>query len=241
MIRSRSLVLPDTQKMNYFLCHGGTFFNHFTGKAILLNPKIENLVPKEKVIAPPTEITLFDDASSAVSSILLEGVVRQPDSIIFPEQHLQDLDDNSSESDDDLDGGSVSGPNDDDSNESTQRMGNFENAHQPNGQQNQPLGAPNVAGDSQSTPGKPPTVAKNAAHAPAFEPPNLLGRWLEQRDRNTIIPGIPPDSFVVSELGLLHLQHKHGFLLQAVQDPFVISKLGLLQLQHNHGFLLQAV
>ena len=96
MVRTRSVFLMDTQKMNDLLCHGGTFINHISKQATIFEPKMEHLANVGKT-QPPSEILVGDDSSSQISSVVLENVWRQEDSFAAPMQQEEKEEDEESE------------------------------------------------------------------------------------------------------------------------------------------------
>ena len=233
IVRTRGLHVPDTHELNKLLCHGGIFVNHISKHAIIFQPKMEDLVNGEKEAALPTEILIGgDDNSSFISSVVIENVWRQQGSLAPIEESNVEEDVADDESDSDIDGGSLRGgsvgdDDDDDDDEgygdfgdnesdvSTQRIGNV--AQNPNTPTitTQVHGARNDSGERQQNAvvqAAPPTTTE-----PVF-PPRLLERLNKQEELNTIKPSIGPDPLVISELGLLRIQHKHGLSLSAVKE-----------------------
>ena len=114
---------PQNKLMNDLFCNGGTYFNHFSKNAIVLDPKVEHLAnPKLPFPSPPEVIFInsIDDISfvSSVASSVASVAEEEND-----EDGVESV-----ESDNNVDGGSVRDEDEDDeSNESTQRIANLNN------------------------------------------------------------------------------------------------------------------
>ena len=233
LIRTQNWKAPSNKIMNELFCNANISFNHFSKNAIILNPKVEHLA--EKPCHPPTEVEVAtNDDYSIISSVVGEPFGSHDNATAASDEE-EELDDDhfSVASDENVDDGSVRNVNnvnndsdseDEDqhqSNGSTQRMeilaenGN-NNTNPATGEDgavetNTAFGDPQIGAD-QGTPAIPtnPTIADG----PDF---TLLNRWDKQLDDNTIQPGFPTDPVVVSELGLLHIQHTFGLSLEAVK------------------------
>ena len=57
--------------MNDLLCHGGTFFNHFSNNAIVVDVKIENLVTSRKIIAVGDT---FEESNSWIWILMMKNI-----------------------------------------------------------------------------------------------------------------------------------------------------------------------
>ena len=195
---------PNNKLMNDFFCNANISFNHFSKNAILLDPKIDDLKIPDPVTSlhHPTEVMVaLNDDFSYLSSILVE-----PPLDFDNNPNVEEDDDHISlESDDNVDDGSVHNE-EDESTGSTQRMENLvENQHNTNNNVEQ--GAAVIH----------ETLRSETSLTTDGRDLSLLNRWVLQREKNTIRHGIAPDPVVVSELSLLHLQHKHGLSLEAVK------------------------
>ena len=206
-IRTQNWKPPNNKLMNDFFCNANISFNHFSKNAILLDPKIEDL----KIPAPvtslyhPTEVMVaLNDDFSYLSSILVEPPLGYDINANGEEEFHVNDDHISLESDNNVDGGSVRNE-DDESIGSTQRMENLAPNHN-----NTINGEQGAAAIQHTLPAETATTTDDRDYT-------LLNRWTFQREKNTIRRGIAPDPVVVSELSLLHLQHKHGLSLEAVK------------------------
>ena len=193
--RSTNWKAPHSRELNNIFFNKGTFFSHFSNKAILLEPKLEHLssLPNVTISTPTDNTSLCFDTQDSPS---LQSSTNQ--SLDHNREVL------SVQSDPNLDDGSLK------SLESQESEDENPLDHSPSAENTETTDEPAVplAETNDVTVSTPPSE-KNQSFC-------LLERWNEQMEASTIKPGSKPDQEVVSHLELLRIQHKFGLSLSAV-------------------------
>jgi hypothetical protein len=195
---------PKNKELNILFCPDPHFFSHFTKDAIVLDPNLSDLkYPNEVKIelnddlsllspAPMDTVRLDDESSKESDTMVDSGSVR--------DEGDSTHDEDQSENESDL---------------STQRIGHItghaNNEQIADGPVTETVGVLNHQAIQTDTPHQ---LASAASEPP---PGSLLERWINQQNDTTIIPEIPPDPLIESDLGLLRIQHTFGLSLAAVK------------------------